>query len=168
MALMTVIASLPYKLTGTVGCRLISQLKLPVKFMIHIIQKSGARHSPVSRSAQAEAITSPPLSDQWLQCRDAIVRLVKALSPRQDADADADAGNLQLFKTAPKQLQALLNILVAAKKSNGTGLVCALAAVVGQWAQYVLQEHAPSAAVPHITDMSIGMLVDRVHLPLHG
>lgn len=131
-------------------------------------RKTQSSQQHASRSAQAEAITSPPLSDQWLQCRDTIVRLVKALSPRQDADADADAGNLQLFKTAPKQLQALLNILVAAKKSNGTGLVCALAAVVGQWAQYVLQEHAPSAAVPHITDMSIGMLVDRVHLPLHG
>ena len=127
-------------------------------------RKTQSSQQHATRSAKAQATTSPPLSDQWLQCRDAIVRLVKALSPRQKADADA--GDAQLFKTAPEQLQALLNMLVAAKASNGTGLVCALAAVVGQWAQYVLQEHA--AAATHITDMSIGMLADRVHLPLHG
>ena len=129
-------------------------------------RKTQSSQQHASRSAKAQATTSPPLSDQWLQCRNAIVRLVKALSPRQQVDADAS--DAQLFKTAPEQLQALLNMLVAAKESNGIGLVCALAAVVGQWAQYVLQEHASSAAVTHITDMSIGMLADRVHLPLHA
>ena len=129
-------------------------------------RKTQSSQQHASRSAKAQVATSPPLSDQWLQCREAIQRLVKALSPRQQADESA--GGAQLFKTAPEQLQALLNMLVAAKKSNGTGLVCALAAVVGQWAQYVLQEQAASAAVTHITDMSIGMLADRAHLPLHG
>ena len=43
-------------------CRLTSQLKLPVKLMIRIIPKSGARHSPVS-SMQADQSKhrSPPL-----------------------------------------------------------------------------------------------------------
>ncbi len=124
-------------------------------------RKTQSSQQHATRSAKAQATTSPPLSDQWLQCRNAIVRLVEALSPRQETDADV--GDAQLFKTAPEQLQALLNMLVAAKESNGTGLVCALAAVVGQWAQYVLQEHAASAALSQITDMSIGMLADRVH-----
>lgn len=128
-------------------------------------RKTQSSQQHASRSAKAQATTSPPLSDQWLQCRNAIVRLVKALSPRQQVDADAS--DAQLFKTAPEQLQALLNMLVAAKESNGTGLVCAFAAVVGQWAQYALREPASSAAVSQITDMSIGMLADRVHLPVH-
>jgi hypothetical protein len=128
-------------------------------------RKTQSSQQHASRSAKAQVTISPPLTDQWLQCRDAIVRLVKALSPRQQVDADAS--DAQLFKTAPEQLQALLNMLVAAKESNGTGLVCAFAAVVGQWAQYALREPASSAAVSQITDMSIGMLADRVHLPVH-
>ena len=132
-------------------------------------RKTQSSQQHATRSAKAQATTSPPLSDQWLQCCDAIVRLVKALSPRQETDADT--GDVQLFKTVPEQLQASLNMLVAAKESNGTGLVCALAAVVGQWGQYVLQEHASSAAVTHITDMSIGMLLTGcawLRLPCSG
>ena len=129
-------------------------------------RKTQSSQQHASRSAKTQVTTSPPLSDQWLQCRDAIIRVVKALSPRQETDADA--GDAHLFKTVPEQIQALLNMLVAAKKSNGTGLVCALAAVVGQWAQYVLQEHAASAAATHITDMNIGMLADKLHSPGKG
>ncbi|KAL0053239.1 hypothetical protein WJX82_003001 [Trebouxia sp. C0006] len=129
-------------------------------------RKTQSSQQHASRSAKAQVTISPPLTDQWLQCRDAIVRLVKALSPRQETDSDT--GDAQLFKTATEQLQALLNMLVAAKESNGIGLVCALAAVVGQWAQYVLQEHASSAAVTHITDMSIEAVRNYHELPVTG
>ncbi len=129
-------------------------------------RKTQSSQQLATRSAKAQVTTSPLLSEQWLQCRDAIVCLVKALSPRQETDEDT--GDAQLFRIAPEQLQALLNMLVAVKESNGTGLVCALAAVVGQWGQHVLQEHASSAAVTHVTDMCIGELPDRVHFPLTG
>lgn len=77
-----------------------------------------------------------------------------ALNPRQEEDPDA----APLFKSAPEQLHALLNSLIAAKNGGSAGMVAAHGAVVGKWVQHVLQQQEAPAAHSQCSNLVIGIL----------
>jgi len=117
-------------------------------------KKRRKTHSSQQATQAAQTDRSPlhPLSHQWLLARDAVAHLIPSLSPKYEAGAD----QVHLFKAAPRQLQALLNTLVAAKNPVSAGMVSALGAAVGKWVRHVVLQSETAAAACSTVDLVIG------------